>query len=169
MDNIHLLQQLGIMEPRIEFRPFNSSALTTLIPPVCAHMRARTHTHTHTHTHSHRIDGTAFWRNIFLAMPLACGSSHARDQTPSTAVTQAIAVTILDPKPAEPQENSEERTLTRIGIFCFLGLRSRHMDERFQARGQIGATAASPRHSHSNAGSKPCLPPTPKLMATLDP
>ena len=30
----------------------------------------------------------------------------------------------------------------------------------FQARGLIGATAASLRHSHSNARSKPCLWPT---------
>ena len=30
-----------------------------------------------------------------------------------------------------------------------------------QARGQIGATATSLRHSHSNAGSEPRLGPTP--------
>ena len=30
-----------------------------------------------------------------------------------------------------------------------------------QARGGIGATAAGLRHSHSNAGSEPCLRPTP--------
>ena len=33
----------------------------------------------------------------FLAMPVACGSSWARDQTHATAVTQAAAVTTLDP------------------------------------------------------------------------
>ena len=38
-----------------------------------------------------------------------------------------------------------------------------------QARGQIGATAASLYHSHSNVGSKPCLQPTPQLMAMPDP
>ena len=37
----------------------------------------------------------------------------------------------------------------------------------FQARGQIGAAAASLHHSHSNVGSKPHLHPTPQLMATL--
>ena len=37
-----------------------------------------------------------------------------------------------------------------------------------QARGRIGAAAASLHHSHSNAGSKLCLPPIPQLMATLD-
>ena len=36
-----------------------------------------------------------------------------------------------------------------------------------QARGQIGALAAS--HSHSHTGSKPCLQPTPRLTAMLDP
>ena len=30
-----------------------------------------------------------------------------------------------------------------------------------QAKGRIGATAAGPRHSHNNKGSKPCLQPTP--------
>ena len=38
-----------------------------------------------------------------------------------------------------------------------------------QARGRIGATAADPHHSHSNAKSEPCLQPTLKLTATLDP
>ena len=38
-----------------------------------------------------------------------------------------------------------------------------------QARGRIGATAASLHHSHSNAGSKPHVQPTPQLMATPDP
>ena len=37
-----------------------------------------------------------------------------------------------------------------------------------QARGPIGAAAASLRQSHSNSGSKPCLQPTPQLMATWD-
>ena len=38
-----------------------------------------------------------------------------------------------------------------------------------QARGLIGAGAASLHHSHSNAGSKPCLQPTPQLTAAPDP
>ena len=38
-----------------------------------------------------------------------------------------------------------------------------------QARGQIGALAASLHHSHSNSGSEPSLWPTPQLRATLDP
>ena len=37
------------------------------------------------------------------------------------------------------------------------------------ARGQIGATAADLQHSHSNAGSKLHLQPTPQLTAMLDP
>ena len=37
-----------------------------------------------------------------------------------------------------------------------------------QARGPIGATAASLCHNHSNVGSEPCLPPTPELRATPD-
>ena len=38
-----------------------------------------------------------------------------------------------------------------------------------QATGLIGATAASPHHSHSNVGSELCLRPTPQLTAMLDP
>ena len=38
-----------------------------------------------------------------------------------------------------------------------------------QARGRIGDTAASLRHRHSNARSKPHLQPTPQLIATPDP
>ena len=36
-----------------------------------------------------------------------------------------------------------------------------------QAIGHIRATAAGPHHSHSNARSEPCLPPTPQLRAML--
>ena len=38
-----------------------------------------------------------------------------------------------------------------------------------QARGRIGATAASLHHSHSNMGSEPCLQPTPQLLVMPDP
>ena len=38
-----------------------------------------------------------------------------------------------------------------------------------QARGQIGAVAASLRQSHSNVGSEPHLRPTPQLTAMPDP
>ena len=38
-----------------------------------------------------------------------------------------------------------------------------------QARGPVGAVAASLHHSHSNTGSEPHLWPTPQLTATPDP
>ena len=38
-----------------------------------------------------------------------------------------------------------------------------------QARGLLRARAAGPHHSHSNAGSRLCLRPTPQLMARPDP
>ena len=38
-----------------------------------------------------------------------------------------------------------------------------------QARGRMGAAAASLHHSHSNKGSKPGLQPTPQLTAMPDP
>ena len=41
--------------------------------------------------------------------------------------------------------------------------------EGSQARGLTEATAANLLQSHSNAGSKPHVQPTPELMATPDP
>ena len=38
-----------------------------------------------------------------------------------------------------------------------------------QARGRIGAAAASLYHSHSNTGLEPRLQPTPQFMVKLDP
>ena len=38
-----------------------------------------------------------------------------------------------------------------------------------QARGRIGATTAGLHQSHGNTRSKPCLQPTPQLMAVPDP
>ena len=52
-----------------------------------------------------------------------------------------------------------------FGLFAFLPAAS----EGSQARGLIGAFVAGLCQGHSNAGSKPRLPPTPQLMATLDP
>ena len=50
----------------------------------------------------------------------------------------------------------------------FLGPHPQHMEVPV-LWGQIGATAASLCHSHSNTGSEPHLRPTPQLRATLDP
>ena len=42
----------------------------------------------------------------FLATPAACGSSQAKDQTCAIDPTQAAAVTVPNPEPTVPQENS---------------------------------------------------------------
>ena len=39
----------------------------------------------------------------------------------------------------------------------------------FQARGLTRTVATGLHHSHNNAGSKPCLQPTPQLTTMLDP
>ena len=44
--------------------------------------------------------------SVFFAMPKACGSSWARDQTCATAVTRTAAVTMPFTQPAVPQGNS---------------------------------------------------------------
>ena len=56
----------------------------------------------------------------------------------------------------------------RVCLFVCLFVFSRAAPEAYggsQARGQIGAVAASLRQSRSNSGSEP----TPQFMATLDP
>ena len=62
--------------------------------------------------------------------------------------------------------------IIKVSVFLFFFLLVRATPSTYggsQARGQIRAVAASLHHSHSNAGSKPPLRPTPQLMAMLDP
>ena len=52
-------------------------------------------------------------------------------------------------------------------FFFFMATPAAYGDS--QTRGQIGAIATGLCHSHSNAGSKLCLQPTPHLSTMLDP
>ena len=52
-------------------------------------------------------------------------------------------------------------------FFCFLGPHTAHKSS--QARGHIGVVAFSLCHSHRTAKTEPCLWPTPKLTAMLNP
>ena len=54
-----------------------------------------------------------------------------------------------------------------VFILCFRATPAAYGSS--QARGWIRATSAGLHHTHSNTGSKPCLQPTPQLMAMLDP
>ena len=58
-----------------------------------------------------------------------------------------------------------------VCLFCLFAISwaASVADGGFQARGPIGAVAASLHQSLSNVGSKPSLQPTPQLTATLDP
>ena len=56
-----------------------------------------------------------------------------------------------------------------IIIFLFFSKAAPTAHGGSQARGPTGAEAASLHHSHSNAGSEPCLQPTPQLTAMMDP
>ena len=55
-----------------------------------------------------------------------------------------------------------------IFFFCLFGA-APEAHGGFQAKGRIQAVATGLHHSHSSAGSKPHLQPSPQLMATLDP
>ena len=63
---------------------------------------------------------------------------------------------------------SKQNGLCSFGVFCFFRTAPATYGGS-QARGGIGATAAGLHHNHSNAGSEPCLRPTPQLTATPDP
>ena len=59
-----------------------------------------------------------------------------------------------------------------VGFFFCLFAFSRAASAAYggsQARGPVGAVATSLHQSHSNAGSEPCLQPSPQLTATPDP
>ena len=51
---------------------------------------------------------------ILGAIPVACGSSWTRDQTHTTAETQATAVTMLDPYPSVQKGNSSKTVLDHL-------------------------------------------------------
>ena len=71
---------------------------------------------------------------FFFGPTHSIGSSRARDQTCTTAVTQATAVTMLDPKPGVPQGNSVTMYLfTYLFIYLFVGC-THHM-QKFPGQG----------------------------------
>ena len=72
----------------------------------------------------------------------------------------------------EEEEGGDRRSLTpgfSLTFLIFWGVEWLEPHGGSQPRGLTGATAAGRRHSHSNAGSKPRLQPTPPLTAMPDP
>ena len=64
----------------------------------------------------------------------------------------------------------KNKDIVNFYFYFFLIFRAAPMSHgRSQARGRIGAIAASLRHSHSSVGSEPHLRPTPQLLVTPDP
>ena len=85
-----------------------------------------------------------------MAVLAACGSSQARDGTHGTAVTQAAAVTTLDPQPTVPQENSNFSIFIYLFIYFCLFAFSRATPAAYggsQARGLNRDVAAGLHHS----------------------
>ena len=70
---------------------------------------------------------------------------------------------------ARPQLSVPLLLLLLLFFFPLLFMASPTAYGSFQARNQIGGTAASLCHSHSHAGSEPRLRPTPQLTAMPDP
>ena len=72
----------------------------------------------------------------------------------------------------DAKANNESRDECGSFVLFVLFLLSRAAPAAYggsQARGRIRAIAAGLRHSHSNAGSKLSLQPTPQLTAMRDP
>ena len=70
----------------------------------------------------------------------------------------------------ENQTHREEVVFCLFLFACFLSFLGRTMAHgSSQARGRIGAAAASLHHSHSNEGSEPYLQPMLQFTATPDP
>ena len=67
------------------------------------------------------------------------------------------------------KERRSSRGILEFSKASAPGLNGSSADGDSQARGPIGATAASLRHSHSHTRSKLRLQPTPQLAATPDP
>ena len=87
---------------------------------------------------------------------------------------QLVAMPILNPLSEAKDQTTYLWTLCWVLFFFFflsfcLFRAALEAYGGSQARGLIGAVAASLRHSHSNARSELRLGPTPQLMETLDP
>ena len=90
------------------------------------------------------------WFNVFVHFLFFYG----RKINPDPALSSWLQVEVL-----------ESQELFLLLLFFGLFRATPEVYGGFQTRGPIGATAASLRHSHSNARSKPCLQRTPQLMA----
>ena len=83
-------------------------------------------------------------KNFFLAVPEACGSSQARDQTCATAVTQAAEATTPD-----PLTYSTTRELS-LQFFFFLFIVATAAYGSSRARGSNQSCSCSPHLGLSN-------------------
>ena len=94
----------------------------------------------------------------------------------SSPFCSPTALTIISSSPAVPSPHGSKlwpffkaRDKCYLSFFFFFPMVTPAAYGGFQVKGQIGATAASLCHSHSNTGSKPHLWPTTQLVATPDP
>ena len=81
--------------------------LHSLLKKDIFYIHTRAHAHTHTlllwilnlfvRAKSKKVYCLIFLKKNFLAMPMACGSSQARDLTHATALTQTTTVITPDP------------------------------------------------------------------------
>ena len=80
-----------------------------------------------------------------------------------------VGLFICSPKSSGLKTIAHEPSLALCFFFSFLFRAVPTTCRSSQARGLIRTIPAGLCHTHSNTGSKPCLPPTPQLMAIPDP
>ena len=121
--------------------------------------------------------GDSIFFFFFLAVPVVCGSSWARDQTHTTTLTpghcsnNAGSLTCCTTREL-PEWFHFYEILFFFFVFVFVFFLFRAVPGAYggsQARGWNGATAAGLHYSHSNTGSEPHLRPTPQIEAMPDP
>ena len=115
------------------------------------------------------------WLQLWYGFAPWPGNFHVPQKRLKRKYVTLIAV--LDIEPALHSWDKSflaimSNSFSNLAFFSFFFLLFRAAPAAYgssQARSPIRATAASLRHSHSNARSELCLLPTPQLTAMLDP
>ena len=137
---------------------------------------SQTHFSTHTtHTLTHGLIFSSKRPLFYLHLPANLTIIKGKQQ-PTASLNPSVCKTLLHyrmPHRNLQQTFSSETILLKqqfwflnfffFFFFCLFGAAAYGGS---QARGPIGAVAASLHHSHSNSGSKHCLQPAPQLTAT---
>ena len=129
---------------------FLKASQTWTLLPCALGEQIKAYNHFYLHTWSHASN--RHWLHLFFFSPCAVSETHCLIYTFPPCTFNSSCCSFI-----------EFLTI----FFSFQG--HTHGIWKHQARGRIGAAAASLHHSQSNEGSEPHLQPAPQLTTTLDP